>query len=184
PGWGCELVITHQLEAYDLQEYVEPIKAQYAASMADALARYKAGEPIFYYTWTPNWTVGLLKPGKDVVWLEVPFPSLPEDQKELEKFTTVSGVEGCVAGHDPCEMGWPANDIRVVANNDFLEENPAAKKLFEVMSIPVLDIFAQNAKMHAGEDSAADIERHAEEWLEQHEGDVDGWLKEARGAAM
>jgi glycine betaine/proline transport system substrate-binding protein len=37
--------------------------------MADAVARFKEGK-LFFYTWTPNWTVGLLKPGKDVVWLK------------------------------------------------------------------------------------------------------------------
>ena len=38
-------------------------------------------------------------------------------------------------------------------NNAFLEENPAARKLFEVMAIPLDDIFAQNALMYQGEDS-------------------------------
>src|SRR5690606_24617614 len=78
PGWGCELVIEHHLDAYDLREHVNPIKAGYSASMADAMARYRDGKPIFFYTWTPNWTVGLLQPGEDVVWIEVPFPTLPD----------------------------------------------------------------------------------------------------------
>jgi glycine betaine/proline transport system substrate-binding protein len=51
PGWGCEKVIAHQLDAYKLRDYVEPIKAAYAASMADALGRYKSGGSIFFYTW-------------------------------------------------------------------------------------------------------------------------------------
>src|SRR3546814_13627218 len=80
--------------------------------MADALARYKEGKPILFYTWTPNWTVGLLKPGEDVVWIGTPEPSLPDDQKQFEDLTTVAGVKGCVS--DPCEMGWPANDIRQI----------------------------------------------------------------------
>src|SRR3546814_7276906 len=71
--------------------------------MADALARYKEGKPILFYTWTPNWTVGLLKPGEDVVWIGTPEPSLPDDQKQFEDLTTVAGVKGCVS--DPCEMG-------------------------------------------------------------------------------
>ncbi|NIQ98175.1 MAG: proline/glycine betaine ABC transporter substrate-binding protein ProX, partial [Desulfuromonadales bacterium] len=51
PGWGCEKVITHHFDVYDLDDHINPIKAGYSASMADALARYKAGEPIFFYTW-------------------------------------------------------------------------------------------------------------------------------------
>jgi len=32
--------------------------------MADALARYKNGKSVLFYTWTPNWTVGAFKLGK------------------------------------------------------------------------------------------------------------------------
>ncbi len=182
PGWGCELVITHHLDAYGLREHVNPIKADYAPSMADALGRYKSGEPILFYTWTPNWTVGLLKPGKDVVWIEVPFPSLPEEQKQYEDQTTLPNVTGCV--DDPCDMGWPANDIRVVANTAWLADNPAARRLFEVMEIPLQDIFAQNAKMFEGEDSPEDIARHADEWIAANKDLFDGWIEAAKEAAM
>jgi glycine betaine/proline transport system substrate-binding protein len=181
PGWGCETVIAHHLDAYGLRDHIEPIKASYAASMADAVGRYKEGKPILFYTWTPNWTVGILKPGEDVVWIEVPEPNLPEDQKALEDQTTLPGVAGCV--DDPCEMGWPANDIRPVANSEFLEQNPAVRKLLEVVQVPFDDIFAQNAKMNAGEDSPQDLERHAQEWIEKNRSEVDGWLKQAREAA-
>ena len=181
PGWGCELVIEHQMDAYELRDHVSTIKASYSASMADAMARYQQGEPILFYTWTPNWTVGMLKPGEDVVWIEVPFPSLPEAQAQFEDQTTVEGVIGCV--DDPCEMGWPANDIRPVANSAFLEENPAARRLFEVVAIPLEDIFAQNARMFEGEDSEEDLERHAEEWIAANRALFDQWLDEARAAA-
>ncbi len=181
PGWGCEAVIEHHLDAYDLRDHVNSIKASYSASMADALGRYKNGESIFFYTWTPNWTVGVLEPGEDVVWLTVEEANLPEDQKDLEDATTMSGVTGCVA--DPCNMGWPANDIRPVANNDFLENNPAAATLLEEASIPIGDIFAQNAKMNEGEDSAEDLQRHASEWIENNRDTVDQWLEKAREAA-
>lgn len=181
PGWGCELVISHHLDAYKLRNYVEPVKASYSASMADAMGRYNDGEPIFFYTWTPNWTVGLLKPGEDVVWIGVDHPSLPKDQKQFEDATTVPGVAGCVS--DPCKLGWPANDIRPVANNEFLESNPAARRLFEVVTIPLEDIFKQNAKMFEGEDSKEDIERHATEWINNHQKMFNHWLDEARKAA-
>jgi glycine betaine/proline transport system substrate-binding protein len=181
PGWGCEKVIAHHLDAYELRDHIDPIKASYAASMADAIGRYKNGESIFFYTWTPNWTVGVLEPGQDVVWLTVEEADLPEDQKELEDETTLSGVKGCVA--DPCNMGWPANDIRPVANSSFLEENPAARALLENVQIPIADIFAQNAKMNEGEDSPEDLERQADEWIADNRQMVDEWLSQAREAA-
>jgi len=173
PGWGCEEKISKDLDELQLRDHINPIKAGYSSSMADALGRYKQGDPILFYTWTPNWTVGLLKPGQDVVWIEMP---------NATEETTVAGVEGCV--DDPCALGWKANDIRPVANKEFLEANPAVKSLLESARVPILDIFAQNAKMNEGEDSPEDIQRHASEWIENNSDLVNGWLEKAREAAM
>jgi len=173
PGWGCEEKITNDLEELDLGDHINAIKAGYSASMADALGRYKQGDPILFYTWTPNWTVGLLAPGEDVVWIEMP---------NATEETTVADVEGCV--DNPCALGWQANDIRPVANNEFLDNNPAVKAVLEEARIPLEDIFAQNAKMNEGEDSQEDIDRHAAEWIENNSDLVNGWLEAARQAAM
>lgn len=45
------------------------------------------------------------------------------------------------------------------------------------------DIFAQNAKMNAGEDSPEDLERQAEEWIAANRDEVDAWLAKARDAS-
>ena len=181
PGWGCEVTISYQMKAFDLGEDINPIQANYAASMADAIAAHEAGEPILFYTWTPNWTVNELKPGKDVVWIETPSVKLPEDQMSLADAATVKDVTGCVA--DPCVMGWPANDIRPVANSEFLKANPAAKALLEAATVPLDDIFAQNAKMNAGENSEEDIVKQATAWIDDHKEETDKWLEAARAAA-
>ncbi len=181
PGWGCEVNIEHHLDAYDLRDHINPIKAGYSASMADAVAAYEGGENILFYTWTPNWTVNELAPGEDVMWIEVPEVNLPEDMADLEDAATLEGVDGCVA--DPCTLGFPANDIVPVVNSEFLSNNPAAAKLFEVASIPLPAIFAQNAEMNAGADSAEDIANQASTWIENNRDTVDGWLEEARAAA-
>ena len=183
PGWGCELVIDHQIAAYGLKNTVEPIKASYSASMADAVAKYKTGKPLFAYIWSPSWMAAMLKPGVDVVWLEAPFPSLPADQKAAEPKTIVSGVVGCVDGHDPCKIGWPPFDVRPIANVKFLRNNPSIKRLFELMSIPVADISAENLKMYQGEKSQADIDRHATDWIKSHQQLFDGWIAQAKAAA-
>lgn len=172
PGWGCEKQIAEHLDAFEMRDHITPIKAGYAASMADAVSRFKEGKPILFYTWTPNWTVGILKPGRDVVWIETP---------NADEKTTVAGVEGCV--DDPCEMGWQANDIQPVANKKFLEENPAVKTLLEKAQIPLEDIFAQNAKMNAGEDNPEDIARHADEWIAANQKTFDGWIEAAMASA-
>ncbi|MCZ0811656.1 MAG: glycine betaine/L-proline ABC transporter substrate-binding protein ProX [Pseudomonadota bacterium] len=182
PGWGCETVISHHFEAYDWGDDFNAIKAGYSASMADALGRYQNGEPIFFYTWTPNWTVGELVPGEDVVWLQMKETKLPEDQADLADATTVESLEGC-RGEQPCDLGWPANDIRPVANSDFLEENPAAAELLRQARIPISAIFDQNAMMNDGADSPEDLEEQAAAWIENNRDTVDGWLDAAREAA-
>lgn len=182
PGWGCEKVITHHFKVYNLDDYINPIKAGYSASMADALARYKSGEPVFFYTWAPNWTIFKLKPGKDVMWINVP-EIIPNDaQKPNVDRMTVSGVKGAVT--DPLKAGFVVNDIRIVANKEFLSKNPAAKKFFELFSLPLGDINAQNTKMENGEKSQKDIERHAQEWISAHQDEWNSWLDAARKAAM
>lgn len=181
PGWGCEVNIEHHMDAYELRDHVNTIKAAYSASMADAIAAYQQGEPILFYTWTPNWTVDTLVPGEDVVWIEVPEVDLPEELMDLADAATLEGVEGCV--NDPCTLGFPANDIQPVANTAFLDENPAVRALLESASIPVADIFAQNALMNDGEGSQSDVDRHAAEWIENNRDLVDGWLEAARDSA-
>ncbi len=49
PGWGCEGVITHHFKVYDLKNHINPIKAQYSASMADVLAKHKRGSSFYAY---------------------------------------------------------------------------------------------------------------------------------------
>ena len=176
-GWGCERIVEHHLDAYDLRATVEHIQGDYSPLMDETVARFKKGEPILFYTWTPNWTVGTLVPGKDVVWIEVPFASLPAEQKGLENRTTIKGVIGCVSA--PCAMGFPPNDIRVVANKQFLGRHPDIRRLFELVKIPLKDISRQNAKMLEGEDDNDDIRRHAQEWITGNRKMIDQWLKAA-----
>jgi glycine betaine/proline transport system substrate-binding protein len=115
------------------------------------------------------------------MWINVPEINPSPAQKGYEDAMVHKNVTGAVT--DPIKMGFPGNDIDVVANNKFLAANPAAAKMFEVMSIPFADISAQNAKMFEGENTEADIERHVNEWIAAHKQEWDGWLEEARRAA-
>ena len=181
PGWGCEKVIRFHLDTYKLRKYIKPIKASYAAGMAAAMGRYKNGKPIFFYTWTPNWTVYMLKPGKDVVWINVPKIVPSKAQKAAVDRMTVSGVEGAVS--DPVKLGFVVSDIRIVANKKFLAKNPAAKKFFEVFTLPLEDINEQNTRMNKGEKSQKDIERHVDAWIAKNQDKWNKWLDAAGKAA-
>ncbi len=172
PGWGCEAVIEHQLDAYGLRPTVTHNQGSYSALIADTITRFKAGKPVLYYTWTPYWVSNELKPGRDVVWLEVPFSALPGEQKGLD--TQLPNGKN---------YGFVVNNQQIVANKAWADKNPAAAKLFEVMQLPVADINAQNHLMSQGQNKSADIERHANAWIKTHQKTFDGWLQQARAAA-
>jgi len=172
PGWGCEKVIEHQLDAFKLRDTVTHNQGSYSAIIADTITRFKQGKPVLYYTWTPYWVSGVMVPGKDVVWLQVPFSSLPGERKDVD--TTLPTGQN---------YGFQANNQRIIANLKFAQENPAAAKLFSIMQISANDISAQNLRMRDGEKSMADIERHTDAWIKGHQETFDGWIQEALKAA-
>lgn len=171
-GWGCQETIDHQISAYGLKDSVDHKTGSYAALIAEVISRYKAGKPILYYTWTPYWVSAELVIGKDVVWLQVPFSSLPETQKSID-----------TQWPNGRNYGFPMNTQQIVANKDFAQKNPAAAKLFSIMYLPVDDINMQNLRMKAGENQPKDIERHVDAWIETHQDIFDGWIQEAIKAA-
>jgi len=172
PGWGCELAIENHLTAYQLRDTVSHRQGSYAALMADTIARFRQDKPVLYYTWTPYWVSAVLRPGKDVVWLQVPFSSSQGDGGNVD--TQLPNGRN---------YGFQANDERIVANRAFVEKNPAAAKLFEVMKLPIGDINAQNLRMSQGANTQQDVERHADGWIRAHRQLFDGWVDQAREAA-
>ncbi|WDP84005.1 MAG: glycine betaine/L-proline ABC transporter substrate-binding protein ProX [Desulfobacter sp.] len=182
PGWGCEKVIAHHMKVYDLEDSINPVKASYEAGMASALGAYKAGDPIFFYTWAPNWTIFKLKPNQDVMWINVPKTMPTEAQAPDVAQMTQTGIEGAVT--DPVDLGFVVADIRIVANKEFTRKNPAAKKFFELLALPLGDINEQNTKMNDGEKSQKDIDRHADEWIAKNKVQWDAWIAESIKAAQ
>ncbi len=171
PGWGCERVIEHQMDAFDLRDTVSHNQGEYSAIIAETIARYKEGKPVLYYTWTPYWVSGVLVPGKDVTWIEVPKSSHPNNVD-----TTLPNGKN---------YGFLVNTQEIVANKQFLADNPAAAKLFEVMQISVNDVSAQNLKMkEKGQGGWENAERHVDAWIKANQAKFDGWLEAARKAAM
>lgn len=168
-GWGCEAVIEYQLDAFKLRNNITHHQGSYAAAIADTITRYKEGDPVFYYTWTPYWVSGVLVPGKDVVWLEVPHSANP------------NGIDTELPNGK--NYGFEINDERIVANKEWARKNPAAAKLFAVMNISINDVSAENMKLRDGEDSEKEIMAHAQAWIKGHQKTFDGWLEQARAAA-
>ena len=170
PGWGCERVIEHHLTEFGLRDTVTHNQGAYNAVIAETVARMEAGESVIYYTWTPYWVSGVLVPGEDVEWIEVPYSSLPDGRTD----NTV---------YEGRELGFAVNELRILASNDFLENNPAAAKLFELAKIDINDVSAQNNAMQQGEDSIEAIDGHVDVWIEENREMFDSWIAAAREAA-
>ncbi|MBP0013293.1 MAG: glycine betaine/L-proline ABC transporter substrate-binding protein ProX [Roseofilum sp. SBFL] len=170
PGWGCELVIEHHLDAYGLRDTIEHDQGQYSALIADTIVRYQAGDSVLFYTWNPYWVGGVLTPGEETVWIEVPYTALPEAQGEVsEADTTANGKN----------LGFVVDLMRIVANKEFVEANPSAQKLFEVVEIPIDDINAQNMLMQEGENTPEDIDLHVNQWIADNQELFDSWVEQA-----
>ena len=169
PGWGCERVIEHHLTEYGLRDTVTHNQGEYAVIIADTISRHKQGNSVVYYTWTPYWISGVLVPGDNVEWLEVPYSSLPDDRTDNTEFNGKN-------------LGFAVNALRVVANDAFLKANPPAAKLFELAKININDVSAQNNKMQNGEDADEDIDRHVDEWMAANQDEFNSWIEAAEQA--
>ena len=70
----------------------------------------------------------------------------------------------------------------IVASKRFINDNPAAKRLFEIFHMSVADISTQNARMMDGEKNVDDIDRHVDKWITANQKTWNNWLEEARNA--
>ncbi|MDX8529168.1 glycine betaine/L-proline ABC transporter substrate-binding protein ProX [Mesorhizobium sp. MSK_1335] len=170
PGWGCELIIEHHLDAYGLRDTVEEKQGGYFAIIPDAIQRVKDGKPTLYYTWTPLWVSSILQPGKDVVFLNVKKTDLP---KGMTADTTVPGLGN---------LGFPMIQQRIVAATSFVKNNPSAKKFFELVAIPIEDLNAEDLRIYKGENSNEQIKQAGLDWIAKNKTKWDQWIAEAKAA--
>ncbi|MFM2486803.1 glycine betaine/L-proline ABC transporter substrate-binding protein ProX [Celerinatantimonas yamalensis] len=170
PGWSCSDVIAYQMKEYGLSQTVETQSGNYAAIIANTIARYKEGKPILYYTWMPYWVSGVLVPRKNVVWLQVPFSAIP-DKPNAD--TQLANGEN---------YGFRMNNQRIVANKKWAKANPAAAKLFAVMKLSVNDVSAENLMMRHGQSSEQDISHHVDAWIKAHQSTFNHWIQMAMQA--
>lgn len=168
PGWGCEKVIEYQLDAFGLRDTVEHNQGKYSAIISQTISEYKNGHPILYYTWTPYWVSGILKPNKDVKWLQVTKSAHP-----VTDDTSLPNGDN---------YGFNVNALKIVANKSVEKNHPDAAKLFEVMSLSVNDVSAQNQLVSDGQNSEQDIKRHVDSWISAHQDTFDGWIAQAKKA--
>ena len=183
-AWTCDNVIDEMI-AFNQWTNLEQTKADYPDMVAVSVNRVNVGEPALQYTWSPSGHLTRLIPGDNVLWLSVGGEDYVLDG------STESGLDysgsgpaglGDTCTDEACWVGWDVEDIRVTANKQFAEANPAAVALFEVVRLNVDAIASQNARYDGGENSEDDVERHAREWIAGNRALVDGWIAYALAA--
>lgn len=183
-AWTCDDIIDEMI-AFNGWTNLEQVKAEYPGLVASSIAKVQADEPVIQYIWSPSGHLGALAPGETVLWLSV------GDNAFVLDGTTPGGFDFAFAPaapfvdectEDPCWIGWEVSDIQVTANQRFIEANPRAGALFEVVRLPLEDIVAQNIRFEAGENTDEDVRRHADEWIAANRALVDVWLVDARAS--
>lgn len=168
PGWGCEKVIEHQLDAFGLRDTVEHNQGEYGAIISETITNFKQGKPVLYYTWTPYWVSGILEPGKDSKWLQVTHTAHP-----VTKDTSLS---------NGANYGFNVNSLRIVANKSVATKYPDVAKLFAIMKLSVNDVSAQNQLIKDGQNTEKDINRHVDSWIKANQKTFDAWISKAKAA--
>jgi glycine betaine/proline transport system substrate-binding protein len=186
-SWTCDDILTSQI-AFSGWDNIEQFIAGYDAMFAEAATKADAGEPAIIYTWTPSAYIGQLRPGDNVLWLEVneviddSNPTGVEGGESHDQRPGVAsiGEEQCPGSEGgTCQLGWVPADIQTTANTEWLEANPAAASLLSNFTMDVLDVSLMDVEIEGG----ADVEVLAGDWIEENRAIVDGWLDEARSAA-
>lgn len=187
--WTCDDIIASQI-AFAGWDNIEQTQAGYDAMFADFLGKVNNDEPAIMYTWAPTQYLAQAIPGQNVMWLSqetVLDDSNPlgieggEEYDQGEGFTAL-GEDTCTQGPSGCQTGWVGADIEVTANKAWLEDNPAARALFEVFNPPIIDVAIMDQQRAATDGAQADVEAIAANWIAANRDLVDGWLEVARAA--
>ena len=171
-GWSDEARAISDMKRLGLGSTVSLEQGEYNVLVADAVARYKNGKPVLLYAWYPNTATVVMKPGTDLVWLQMK----PEDTTPEMAFT---GIAGCANGAETCNTGWSAATYYIAANSKWLKENPSAAKFLSLVKMNLADRVEQNLRMVNGEKREADLARHANEWIARNQKVFDSWVQSA-----
>jgi glycine betaine/proline transport system substrate-binding protein len=159
-GSACAQVIDRKIRQWGLSRTVEQINGDYDAMMTETIKLARELKPVLYYAVQPGWVVGARVPDSQAIWLAPPKSDKPGSA-----------------------TGFEINTLRIVSNKAFNKKNPVTAALFNEIRIPVRDLSEQNLKVHLGENSVPDIERHAREWISKNEALVDEWISQAKKKA-
>lgn len=172
-GFGDEKRAIADVARLGLTNNVNLVIGDYNLLVADVVARFRAGKPVFLYAWFPNTATVELMPGTDLVFLEEP---------NANPAFTFRDVPGCASGQMVCNTGWSPTTYFVGGNKSWLEKNPKAATFLGALRISTQDRVKQNVLMSKGEKSETDLARHAADWIKANQQAFDEAVAKARKA--
>jgi len=200
--WTCDDIMASQIEFAGWTQ-LEQTQAGYDAMFAEFLQKAQDGEPAIIYTWTPTAYLAQAIPGETTMWLSMNNESVLDDSNPLDKEGGESycqrcapdgtvnddiGYQGlgddvCLIGPDGCQVGWRAANIEITANTEWLDDNPAARGLFEVFKPPLIDLAIAGVDLANSDGAQADVDRIAADWIANNRDLADSWIADALAAA-
>lgn len=188
PSWPCSDII-ESMVAFSNWMNVDQVTSGYDAMHAAVTQHLRRDEPVVTYAWAPSRYLATLLPGVNMVWLGIDHvldDSNPLGRPGGEAWDQRPGTGQVPAGQCPdavargfCQVGWQVSDIRVTARNQFLDSNPAAARLFQIVKLEQADVSYRIALQSRGAATADLVSR----WIEENRVLVDIWLAQARIAA-
>lgn len=179
PGWSCARVVEYQMKRLGLDKTVHLVSGKYELLVANALARFKSGNPILLYAWSPSWVTSDLVPGRDVVWL----PATQDIQPPFFKSHAsplVPDVQGCAGGISPCRMSMAPWNYMPVVNREFAGKNPTAMAFLREVKIPRADWSTWEAQMSNTAGGKDRVKKLGDDWIATHQSEFQSWIAAAR----
>jgi glycine betaine/proline transport system substrate-binding protein len=181
PGWSCANVVAYQIKQFGIAQNVHVVSGKYEALMADAITRIKSGSPAFFWAWSPSWVTSGLVPGRDVVWLPVPFDALPPKMPNTGS-GLIKGIPGCAGGADPCHMAMASWNAGSVTNKAFISANPAIRALIQQIKFSPTVWADWESSINNAPRSSALFAQLADQWLAANKPQFIQWVTTARAA--
>ena len=165
-GWSCNDLAKAIFEELGIGGNIDYQEGAYDPSIADVIARYKNGQSVFYYMWTPNYVASAIPLGTESVWLNSKYNTSGGSAVTKDEW-------GCVT--NPCYL-VVVNDVVAVVNPVFAKDNARVIKLLEQLLIPIADIVALAGKVYNESLSKDDVNELAKAWIANNRETVDKWL--------
>ncbi len=164
-GWGCEVMNTKKLIAYDLLESFTNFRpgtgGALSAAIESAILRKR---PIVFYYWSPTWVMG--KIGDEVVQLEEP----PFDEAAWEQLSAMAQED--VKPGTPATQ-WPLTKVSIAVNTEFQKEAPQIIEFLGKYGFVAATVSKALAYM---QDNSASADDAAIDWLQNNEETWSAWV--------